>query len=208
MTGNVETIQDDVTLLQQNQGIINANNWAGADGINKAQGWKVIMAESQNMDLNGITDFGTYYCNSATTAENVANRPPISPGIFRLEVKGLVPNASREFVYREQWYYVVTAVFRRYTADGGTLWTEWRTVVSYAVLITDADDAMWAGDYSYNSGCSNVPENTVGGAMSVVRYNANYVKQMCFPNKVDGPVYVRVKHNGTWQSWKQIQYVS
>lgn len=181
-----------------------ASNVMGADS---AAGWKVISTAAGNLDLNTITEFGTYYCNSSTTAESCLNRPPIDASVFKLEVLGHVPNANKEFVYIMQRYYTANFLWTRLSSDRGETWSAWTSKYVNAVRLSDLNNVAQTGLFYYDSSAENKPTGTtLSGTGLYVQSATGYGTQIVAPNGTVTPpkLFIRKKYNGTWSDYFKI----
>ena len=107
-------------------------------------GTNLSPSSSKAVDLNTITDTGSYYVSNSTTAQYVSNRPVTGSHDFRLWVIATIGTSAN---YKRQRYarYDNNNVYERYTTNGGTSWSTWELVQSnlanYA-LTSSLDDYL------------------------------------------------------------------
>ena len=86
-------------------------------------GTNLSPSESNVVDLNTITDYGSYYCATIASASYVENKPTGSTA-FRLWVSCPLGTSSDYIRQRYQGYAQIQA-FERYSNNSGSTWSAW-----------------------------------------------------------------------------------
>lgn len=86
-------------------------------------GTNLSPSESNVVDLNTITDYGSYYCATIASASYVQNQPTGATA-FRLWVSCPLGTSS-DYIRQRYQGYAQIQVFERYSNNGGSTWSTW-----------------------------------------------------------------------------------
>lgn len=112
------------------------------DNFYALYGGKDLGASSSNqIDLNNVTDTGSWYCQTNDASQYVAHKPTSTNHAFRLWVSAPTGTSNP---YRAQRYQLFDSksVYERLTIDGGSSWGDW------VMVQADLSDYASAGDVS------------------------------------------------------------
>ena len=111
------------------------------------RGWHLVSSAEEPLDINSVTDYGTYYCSDGTTAATIQNCPITSSGFIMINFSN--GNRVRLFL-------AISATIPRMFIQARTGGT-WRTIRQFAMTDEIQYDENMLG---YNWGRYNVAEST------------------------------------------------
>lgn len=118
------------------------------------RGWQLVSSAAEPLDINSVTDYGTYYCSDGTTAATIQNCPITTSGFIMINFSN--GNRVRLFL-------AISATIPRMFIQARTGGT-WRTIRQFAMLDeVQADENMlgysW-GRYTVSEDTGNVLAST------------------------------------------------
>lgn len=153
---------------------------AGLNILTRADLYRGYQIEA-NTDVNTLTDYGTYYCDSGTTAATLTNCPITGSGF----IMTIFSNGNRV-----RMFYAVSANYPRMLIQART-GSVWRTIREFAML-DDIDRKIKLSQYSLEVGSFNDTTGEPSSSNTRIRTNS-YIS-------LDGAASVSVdaQINGTW----------
>ena len=158
------------------------------------------------VDLNTITNPGTYSCNDGTCT----NGPTVN-GQWYIDVLIYSAVGSGYLMQRATSLLADATTYTRVML--GNVWQPWQTVVTssknYASVETNSTDLntlVTGGFYFIESSCTNQPVAATQYYLLVQKYpqSANYVQQTAWDITASGGTWTRNQFNGSWTGWVHI----